>query len=79
MKGFDSAYIGNKTDWRKQTNVFNAFFTGKLLPSDYRIVLAFFAYLYLFYDYIAKCSVNYHHKKETIFHFGLIALAKDDF
>ena len=40
MKDFDSTYLGNKTDWRKEMSFAYALTHGNLLPSDYRILLA---------------------------------------
>jgi hypothetical protein len=75
MKDFDSTYIGNKKEWRREMGCFKAFFKGRLLPSDYRIIGAQIITLLLCFDFLSKCMNNgiKHHDEDALF-----GLGKDD-
>jgi hypothetical protein len=75
MKDFDSTYIGNKKEWRREMGCFKAFFKGRLLPSDYRIIGAQVITLLLCFDFLSKCMNNgiKHHDEDALF-----GLGKDD-
>ncbi len=58
MKDFDSKYVGDEKDWRKSSNFWKAFFTGKLLFTDYRIIFSTIAVLSLVVIFISICLDN---------------------
>ena len=58
MKDFDSKYVGDEKNWKKNSNCLTAFFTGKLLFTDYRIIFSIFMVLLLVASFMEICWEN---------------------